>query len=517
MSANLDTIYDQIAAMDRAAAHTDADRKQGGITYTPVHIVRGMVDLLNPGWHETIHEPSCGRGMFAFALVEYWLAKGRTPEEIARWAQEKLFLCDTDEHAVADLRALWVEFFKGYDVLADTSNFVVSDGLFGQYSDRRFDAIVGNPPYVRIQHLSKSQRENIRAKFPGCKKGNVDLYYAFFEDAIARAKRACYIMPNSWFSNQSAKTLRQLAKPRVQALIDFGSELVFAPVRAYTAIVLTGPAKPSDPIMVLDSLPVAGHAWQRVERDDNRWSETGWTPLMDKGMHEGQTLDDVAEIVSGIATLSDKSFLLPSPDLLKVQGQWHIRQVDPDFPEHTLTVPIEFAPRLIKATRATHLGEEGPRILCPYDAAWKIVDEDTLKARAPDLLAWLQRRRETLDGRDKGKTQNYEAWYAYGRRQGFWSPRDDEMVLLVPQMGNGKLQSVQVDLAQTRGRFLFTSGYVLRPKDTRELVAIEARLGTPATWDFVRREGKAWAGDGDYRTIGARALRKLPMPTPDQL
>ena len=510
MTADLTHIFENISAMDRASAHTDNTRKQEGVTYTPTAIVRHMVKLLDPKWHETIHEPSCGRGMFAFALVEHWLSLGKTAEEIATWAERHLFLCDIDADAVNDLLRIWERFFITHGVAHAPLNIHASDGLFGLYADRHFDVIIGNPPYVRIQHLSEALREKIRTKFSSCRKGNVDLYYAFFEDALTRAKRSCYIMPNSWFSNQSAKALRKLAHSKVKALVDFGSDLVFAPVRAYTAIVLTGPAQAGDPIRVRGSLFDPSIDWQDIARDDARFSDAAWTPLLDRSLHQGQCLGDVAEVVSGIATLSDKSYLLPRPNLVEIEGRHFVEQIDPEYPEHTLRVPIELAPRLIKATRAAHLGDEGPRILCPYDAAWKILDEATLKTKAPDLLAWLERRRSTLEARDKGKTSKYEAWYAYGRRQGFWAPQVDETVLLVPQMGNGKLTSVRVDLKQTRGRFLFTSGYVLRPKDAGDLTSIERALGTVAAWDFVQREGKAWAGEGDYRTIGARALRKLP-------
>ena len=504
---DLTPIFHKIATLDMQAAHSQATRKQEGITYTPPYIARQMVELLAPHWSETIHEPSCGRGVFVFALVEYWLLQGKTLAQINAWAADHLWASDIDPLAIADLQGLWREVFQDMEG-ALPLNASVEDGLFGAFLRRHFDIILGNPPYVRIQHLEEATREKLRGGFISCEKGNVDLYYAFFEDALRRGRRVCYIMPNSWFHNASAKALRQLAKTRVEKLVDFGSRLVFAPVRAYVAIALAGAG--AGRIGVRNNLPCEGGDWEEVDRGDARFSSQRWTPLLAAQNNLDATLGDAVHIVSGIATLADKVFILTSPTLVSINGVLWVEQIDPDFQGHTLKIPASLAPRLIKATKSDSLNQEGPRILCPYDQNWNIIGEDELATQAPDLLAWLQRRRSQLDSRDKGKTANYETWYAYGRRQGFWAPQSNEKVLLVPQMGNGALTTRLIHTHDT-GRFLFTSGFVLRAKAGADLEKISKHLESSSAWAFVEREGKAWAGAGDYRTIGARSLRQMPM------
>lgn len=509
----LSFIFNAIEQLDLEAAHTDATRKSDGITYTPISVVREMVALAQPRDNEVIHEPACGRGVFVFALVEHWLNNGRSLEWISDWAHGHLRVGDTDAQAVADLQRLWLDFFAKQGIEADPLHAVVEDGLFGPLAQERVGLVLGNPPYVRVQHLAEATRAALRDKYPGCAKGNVDLYYAFFEDALRRADRVCYIMPNSWLANTSAKHLRSQVLPRLSAVIDFGSRLLFAPVRAYTAIVLCEQS-PSETVAVRGNLPSEGGDWQAVARTDARWAQERFNPLSAAVVADSLTLDSVAEVGAGIATLADHAFVLASPERFTRAGEPWVRQVDPLFPDFTLEVPARFAPRLLKATKVKISPDaEGTRILCPYDEQWRVADEGTLLAQAPDLLAWLNRRRTVLDGRDKGKTANYEAWYAYGRRQGFWTPQAGEEVLLIPQMGNGRLTSVTVDTGVLGGRFLFTSGFVLRrrPDASLSLGDIADRLSRPAAWTFVKREGKAWAGAGDYMTLGARALRRLPL------
>jgi hypothetical protein len=506
--------FDAIARLDADAAHSDQTRKQAGITYTPVAIARSMVELAQPHPDERIHEPACGRGVFVFALVEHWLNQGKDLAWVDRWAQVHLRCGDLDATAVTDLRRLWLDFFASHGHTAAPLHAVVEDGLFGPQAQQPTDLILGNPPYVRIQHLPEVTRDRLRAKYVGCAKGNVDLYYAFFEDALRRTKRVCYIMPNSWLANASAQALRGLVRPTLSALIDFEARLMFAPVRAYTAIVVCDQAA-GDTVRVRGNLPEEGGDWQTVARADARWSLARFQPLLHAPLTADITLHDVAEVVSGIATLADPVFLWPTPERFQRNGKAWVRQADPLTPqERPLEVPERYAPRLLKATK--QLGPptaEGPRVLYPYNAQRQIVSEAQLAQEAPDLLVWLGRRRGALDARDKGKTDGYDAWYAYGRKQGFWSPDPGEAVLLMPQMGNGRLSCVTVDTAAV-GPFLFTSGFVVRRKATSplSLAEIAAQLTSATAWAFVQQEGRAWAGAGDYRTIGARALRRLPFP-----
>jgi len=42
-----------------------------------------------------------------------------------------------------------------------------------------FDYVIGNPPYIRIQHLGKDRRERIQRDWSFCRSGSTDMYISF--------------------------------------------------------------------------------------------------------------------------------------------------------------------------------------------------------------------------------------------------------------------------------------------------------------------------------------------------
>ena len=497
--------YEQVRLLERQSGSCAQTKKHEGITYTPAWVVEYMISLLDIQEHEVIHEMSCGRGMFVVGLVKHWRQRGKSWEWINEWAHEHLKCVDTDHNAIKDLQYLWQEIISPH--LPETFmplNAHAMDALFGALSKETCDVMVGNPPYVRVQHLQDDYLDKLRAHYSSCARGNVDLYYAFIEHALTHAKRVCLITPNSWMSNQSAKHLRKLMAPRLSHVVDFQSQLVFAPVRAYTSITLFGaPATPS--LMFSND---TRNAWKFMDK-------AAWVPpeklllpwaSQDTDAHHS-VLSDHCHVLGGLATLSDKSFILPSPTL-SADGLF-VLQKDPLNDNQEIRVPIEFAPILIKATDgAQSVGRQ--RILFPYRNA-KIVAEKDLSLLAPDLLSWLTRRRAQLERRDKGKTQQYDSWYAYGRRQGLHEISG--AVVVVPQMGNGALHPFEVSVTSPQDRFVFTSGYVLVPTSPHvNGAALASAVASPQMWSYVTVHGRQWAGKGDYRTIGAKDLRKAPMP-----
>ena len=154
-----------------------------------------------------------------------------------------------------------------------------------------FDAVIGNPPYVR-QELITSFKDYLQKEF-SVYHGRADIYAYFVEQATELARnqgRLSYILSHKFAKVKSGKGLRKLvANHQIEEFIDFQDLPVFGPdVSAYPAIMILSKNPPSKPFkyaqiddLDFNSLP------DRVERvkkevDQSYFSDDEWTFLGQK-------------------------------------------------------------------------------------------------------------------------------------------------------------------------------------------------------------------------------------------
>jgi hypothetical protein len=145
------------------------------------------------------------------------------------------------------------------------------------------------------------------------------------------------------------------------------------------------------------------------------------------------------------------------------------------------------------------------RLLCPYGDDLKLIAESALD---PEVLDWIRGHSELRHARDKGDLRGYEAWYAYGRKQGLYTFDPDERLLLVPSMAKGPMAPVDVTPSDLGGRFLWASGFVVRARNPADHPRVKELLESADTWRFLRRRGKQWTGG--FRSVTPEQLRAVP-------
>jgi methylase of polypeptide subunit release factors len=94
-----------------------------------------------------------------------------------------------------------------------------------------FDAVVGNPPYVRQEQL-RLFKPFFKEAYAKVYAGTADLFVYFFGRALALLKeggRTSYISSNSWLRANYATNLRAYLRQEmtIEALIDLGDNRVF--------------------------------------------------------------------------------------------------------------------------------------------------------------------------------------------------------------------------------------------------------------------------------------------------
>src|SRR6266849_8118000 len=103
-----------------------------------------------------------------------------------------------------------------------------------------FDAVVGNPPYVRIQTLDKQDASYFNQRYIS-PQGSYDIYVLFVEAALSlldsRGLQG-FICPNKFMVNTAGSKLRTLLKSKnhISSIVDFGDAQIFSDAITYCCL-----------------------------------------------------------------------------------------------------------------------------------------------------------------------------------------------------------------------------------------------------------------------------------------
>ncbi|TAG93163.1 MAG: methyltransferase domain-containing protein, partial [Bacteroidetes bacterium] len=159
------------------------NQKLLGKVYTPRFVVEKIlsdigfdnVDILG----KTILDTSCGDGRFLVVVAEKIIQL--SPEEYLQENLEKIYGWDIDNQAIAYCIENLNELIKPLDMKVNWNIYAINSLEKIQDNTQKFDFIVGNPPYIRIQHLAETERKFIQMTYKFCKSGSTDTYIAFYE------------------------------------------------------------------------------------------------------------------------------------------------------------------------------------------------------------------------------------------------------------------------------------------------------------------------------------------------
>lgn len=312
---------------------SDKEAKLGGITFTPIPIVIYMYEdvlSLNPHYITTlkIADLSVGNGAFFIGLIIY-LKKKFQDISIVSLIENNLYGYDTREENIffTKLNLYLITLFYGENPKDLNFNLFKVDTLkYFKDKDVKFDLIVGNPPYVKQQNISKDYRPFLLENFETI-NSNYNLYYAFLELSIKLLTKngiSLQLVPNYLLKIKSAMSLRQylFKGNHIQKIVNFNANKVFRGIDIYSMIVEL--SRFSNEILY-KSLPNNNNSlsylyeqnWKKsipsnITHDSVNLIDDKLGELVNKVQSQLFTLD----ISTGIATQKDKLFLIDNSNLI---------------------------------------------------------------------------------------------------------------------------------------------------------------------------------------------------------
>jgi len=545
-----------------------------------------------------IVDPACGSGAFLITALRYLLDEWRTLQELRKQVQKDFKTRARDEDRVireilrnnlygVDINpasveitklALWLHTARGDQPLSsldeqirDGNSLIGSDFYIGLlpysaeeqerinafdweesfpavYERGGFDAVIGNPPYVKLQNfrkvhqdmaefLKRDRRDSIT--YESTQTGNFDLFLPFIEkgiDLLNEYGRLGYIAPSLWTMNDYGRGLRRYVERgrHLYGWIDFCSYQVFDEAITYTALQFYSKA-PNDvinvaraPDGVISDDPWSGNdaslPYENLEIG-NRWLMTTGQDreLIDRLYEVGERLDHPSmsqNIFVGIQTSADAIYHLQrlgpgrylcSPKTNDESDPYEV-QIEDDIMKPLVSGPE--AKRYVHPQTETYL-------LFPYLVAGndvQLMTSQHMQEYFPKAWSYLKSCERELRRRENGRFDDNQ-WYRFGRHQNL--ERQEITKLIVAQtvpslrvsfdpsaelyLNNVRVNGI-IPSSLTNGYFLlgvlnspvcdFVFKRIAKPKDGGWFEANKqfiAPLPIPNTTDEEREQVAGWA------------------------
>ena len=405
-----------------------------------------------------------------------------------------------------------------------------------------FDCVIGNPPYVKLQHFRKVQpdvakyllearRPDGAPMYESTQTGNFDMYLPFIEKGVellnGRGKMG-YIAPNVWMVNEYGKGLRQKLKRtrRLDRWIDFKSFQVFDEAITYTALQFFSGSERDSVRCVFAPRgkdDFAGLDWREVEDDvapGDLPDEGSWVfapklerTLLDRLSNESLSLAHetvTRQIFQGLITSADSIYHLeklgPGRYLHKTKGKKEAVEMEI---EDGIMHPLVSGPE----AKRYQVPKTSTFILFPYkveNGSVRLISGKEMETRFPKAWKHLKNNETALRSREGGKFDD-DQWFRFGRNQNI--DKQEIPKLCVAQLVPGL--RVCFD---SEGAFYFNNVRVngIIPTDIETGWFLLGILNAPVCDYVFKRIAKP--KEGGYFEANKQFIAPLPIPdaTPEE-
>jgi uncharacterized protein (DUF433 family)/type I restriction-modification system DNA methylase subunit len=424
---------------------------------------------------------------------------------------------------------------NAFDWVAETTGFgeIVRPESKGGHGG--FDAVIGNPPYIRVQALTEWAPVEVdiyKKIYATAAEGNYDIYVVFLEKGLQLLRssgRLGFIVPTKWWQAGYGQALRDLLRKghNYSDAIDFAHEQVFDDPTTYTCISIFTKT-PTQAIGYqrmsperlrrdhADAKSLWAHAVPWTILDDGPWYlgvRSSVRPLFERLRREGPFLGDervCTRVFQGLKTSLDPVYVLNvverTPRSVRVFSKALDRELEL---EPDLLKPI------VKGAEMKRFTPLPPRkvILFPYTVASgqpRLLTAKELADVAPLTWKYLLANKTALERREKGRFKG-PAWYQYGRSQAL-------DVVSQPKLLTADLADRMAFSMDTTGDLYIlggaAGGYGLLPAKPECAAPLLALLNSKLLEWMLRPPGFSSPFRGGWFSCEARFINLLPIRFP---
>lgn len=515
------TIEDMVSLFEFVIS--PADRIVTGAIYTPKYIRENIIvtclDTMSNEQmqHVRVADIACGCGGFLMDVALFLHDNtGRTFYDIY---QKSIYGIDIQEYSVERTQILLslLALLHGEDLNFDF-NILQADTLEFNTTEwdqayTHFDVIVSNPPYVCSRNVDATTKKKM-LQYEVCRSGHPDLYIPFFQIATEMLNdggKLGFITMNSFIRSVNGRAVRNYFSHRAYdiSILDFRGYQIFQKKSTYTCLFFLTKNQASDTLRYavnengnLSTTPKFANipysqldnkkGWYLNDFDAVRQMESTGIPI-----------GKYCQSRHGIATLSNKTYIFKP--IAEDDNYYYLESKGKYFPiEKAICRNVVNSNKLNSEVSFESIIE---KLIFPYyidKGRATIIEESTMKRTFPCTYAYLSSQRKQLDQRDKGKTNKYPTWYAYGRTQSLTMPR---YKLFFPKFANKPLHCVLRDDAD----LMLYNGVAFVSDDLEKLQVLKNILDSDTFWNYLVKNAKPYS-TGYYSLSGAD-IKNFGIPT----
>lgn len=418
--------------------------------------------------------------------------------------------------------------------LVEINPFDWHDGFPEVMRGKGFDAIIGNPPYIRIQNMVRYSPHEVaffgspHSPFTTALQDNFDKYALFVERAISLLKpegRLGYIVPHRFLTIRAGQALRTLLGKDnlIQRLVHFGTNQVFPPRKTYTCLLILE-RRGAEMLTVEHVIDLA--AWRHGTMGVTETVSAASLPengpwmfvspalraLFDRVREDKRNVplggrEGVADIFVGVQTSADKIYVIRPTSQQNGLAQFTDKSGTKREIESAILRPCLMDIPLV----AFSTPQANTAMIFPYrivDGRAVLYTPDEMQQQFPYCWDYLSSFKNALSTRSI-QNGTAEMWYRFGRSQS------------LTQFGGAPkvvwpVLSLEPRYAYDVDDILFTGGgngpyYALRPNTDTALspLYLMALLSHSLLELMVRATGSVFYGG--YVSHGKQVLAPLPI------
>ena len=393
-----------------------------------------------------------------------------------------------------------------------------------------FDAVIGNPPYIRIQTMKEwapQEVEFYKKKFISASKGNYDIYVVFVEKGLSLLNKngsLGYILPHKFFNAQYGEPLRSvIAKGNhLKEIVHFGHQQVFENATTYTCLLFLGKRgydefcfKKIDDLIswrsssiavkgIINSKKATNNDWNFVVGNDSQ--------LFDRLDNITIKLGNISEIFVGLQTDADDVFILEERIKQDNKVLCYSKATDQEhwFEDYHLKPFLKGSLNI----RRYYLDNVSKRLIFPYEldnGKSVLISSEDYKLKYPLTWDYLEKNHKRLS--ERNREQMGKLWYGYVYKKNhtkFGLPK-----LLVPSLANSACFASDLD-----GKYFFVGsggggggGYAitLKPEEKMSYHYLLGLLNSALSTFYLKKISSTFRGG--YIALNRQYIEQLPIRT----